>query len=454
MASAQPGISPAASLPDATRTLTSPVRALKPNNQVKKHHRHAAPTPSGTPLLHRGDASIFTHPTRQNGVTLHITSAESKVALLTAVQCARQSFFIETFEWHDDHAGNELIQALAARKRAAAAVGEHFDAKVLIDWEGMQSRPGDEAVVAKLKAAGVEVLVYHEGYFNGPNIAPLTHRKLYIQDGDRFMTGGRNIGDEYLNKTFKDATGQRQNGWHDLLVTIEGEETSRAIKAFYDDWVVAGGASPTRIPVVNASPTGTAKVQTFVTDPDRQIYGIRTAHAAMIASARHEIDLQVPYLSDSTLIAQLLAAKRARPKLNIRVMLPAQHENTTSGQAYALLNEDSARQLVAGGIEVRMFGGGHENGHAVARFSHLKAMVVDGQVLSVGSANGDARTYGLNHELISVIEDPTSVNHFMDSVIRPDWRDAKPFDPTASAANQSPFAALTTSLLKGIGSLL
>ncbi|MDB5100078.1 MAG: phospholipase family protein [Cyanobacteria bacterium RYN_339] len=402
--------------------------------------------------LHRIQTRVFTDPTTRNQLTLHVSAAESRQALLGAIAEAKQSFFIQTFEWHDDQAGNAVIQALAARIRQAKAQGRPFDAKVIIDWNGMQDRAGDEAVVRKLQAIGVDVQVFHPGYLNDGRISPLSHRKLYIQDGDKFLTGGRNIGDEYLGAAYTDAKGVRQNGWHDLLVTIEGEETSRAIVAFFQDWVQNGGHPPDAYPETHPHPTGTAKVQTFITDPDSGEFSLRRTHRTMIAEAKREIMLVVPYLSDATLIDDLIAAKRRNPQLSVKVLLPSVNEGSTGGDVYALLNPDNARRLAAAGVEVRMFGGGHEGDRALSRFSHMKAMVVDRQLLSVGSANGDTRSYETNHENITVIDDAAAVNDFMARVALPDWADGRSFD-ARKQVYQDPLDSLKTQVLQGFNFL-
>ena len=379
-----------------------------------------------------GGTKLFNQPTFRNAMTLHSTAADSQRALLDSIASAESSFVIQTFE---------VIAALAARKRRAAAEGKPFEVRVLIDGMGMRAHSGDRAVVRKLAAIGANVRVFEEVKGNAERGDPfsqdndvrgtaLTHRKLYIQDGARFMTGGRNIGDEYLQPTYKDkSSGKETNSWHDLLVTIEGDETARAIGSFYQDWVMSGGQKPVNLPTTPSSPTGRIKMQSFDTDPEHGIFSIRSAHQTMIEGARKEIVLMVPYLSDDTLIDQLIAAKFARPSLSIKIMLPEIGEPTLSGRIFTVLNARSAAKLSAAGIEVRMCGGGTEDGVAIQRFSHIKGLVVDRRVLSVGSANGDARSYRANHESITVMDDPATTQKFLDEIALPDWDSSRPYDP-------------------------
>lgn len=394
----------------------------------------------------RAEATIFDHPTTGNAVTFHVTAAESQQALLDSIKNAKSSFAIETFEWHDDRAGNAVVNALAARIRAARARGKRFDVRVIIDGTGMKDRPGDRAIVDKLRAIGVDARVY-----NLPN-GTLTHRKLYIQDGDQFITGGRNIGDEYLNRTYIGNDGQRHNGWHDLMLTVEGSETERILASFYQDWALVGGTVPDHVPATHPSETGATMVQSFGTDPDRNIYSIRRAHNAMIAGAQYEIVLEVPYLSDTEMLNNLIAAKQRRPGLSIKVIIPGVPEGSMEGAVMDIVDRQSAARLQAAGIDVRVFNGGHENGKALRRFSHLKALVVDRQIVSVGSANADARTFQSNHELNTVISDPNVAADLMNKVLLPDWQDAHAFDPSTAQA-RDPLTALRNGILGGLSGL-
>ncbi len=73
----------------------------------------------------------------------------------------------------------------------------------------------------------------------------------------------------------------------------------------------------------------------------------------------------------------------------------------------------------------------------VTAFSHFKAMAIDGRVLSIGSANGDARTLAHNHELNCLIDDPATAATFINEVLAPDWRAAKPI--TQADIDEIPF---------------
>ncbi len=377
----------------------------------------------------KAEAAVLKNPTLRNKVTFHVNAAESHQAMIDSIRTSEKSFFIETFIWHNDEAGNEIIQALGERIKRAKAEGNTFDAKVLIDWFGLRQGTGgatDTEIVNKLRAAGVDVLEFARGYLDEGKLIPITHRKFYIKDGTSFMTGGRNIGDEYGKATFKNPKGVVEPAWHDLLYTVEGDETGRIIDEFFRNWKRAGGAVPAVKPEIRPHATGRTKIESFITDPHEKIRTLAKAHYDLVANAEREIIVMYPYLSDDKFVAALIKAKKKNPALSVKIILPANKEASAEGGIYSLLNKESARQLMKVGAEVRMNAGGVLDGKAVNRFSHFKGFVVDRKIVSVGSANGDARTFKNNHELNTVIADAATAADFLRQVADKDWAHSTP----------------------------
>lgn len=386
----------------------------------------------------RAEAAVLKNPTVRNAVTFHVDPAASHAAMIDSIKNAKDSFYIETFIWHNDAAGNEVIAAMAERIKRAKAEGKPFDAKVLIDWFGLRQGTGgatDTQIVDKLRTAGVDVLEFARGWVDDGKWIPITHRKLYVQDGTQFMTGGRNIGDEYGKAAFTNPKGKVEPGWHDLLYTVQGEETGRIITEFYRNWERAGGKRPLVRPTIVPHPTGRTKIESFITDPHVKIHSLAKAHVDLILNAEKSITVMYPYLSDDKLVKALITAKKKNPKLEIRIILPASKEASAEGGIYSLLNKETARQLMKHGIEVRMYAGPVKNGEAEFLFSHFKGMVIDREIVSVGSANGDARTFLRNHELNTVIADKRTAEDFLKQVADKDWADAAPLTKADLAAD-------------------
>ena len=108
----QGALLPAASRPKAPAAQQSPPgSALEVEPRGRSHPAHAG------------------HPAQRD--QLPPLPDASREALLDAIRNAKHSFHIETFIWHNDESGNEIIQALAARKAQAKREGRDFDVKVL-----------------------------------------------------------------------------------------------------------------------------------------------------------------------------------------------------------------------------------------------------------------------------------------------------------------------------------
>ena len=406
------------------------------NNRMPK----AAPQPprdvtAGRVIARNGTLGVerlaLDKPTFHNKVTLHVSPDESRLAILDAIKNAKQAFWLEIFIWHNDESGQEIAQALIDRKRLADERGEPFDMKILIDWSGLRDATNptkDTEIVKLLENNGIDVLTFNKGSVDptATGATPITHRKLFIQDGTKYLSGGRNIGDEYLKPTFFSPGKQSERSWHDLMFTVEGDETARIQREFLKNWVHAGGKMPATIPQAKKAVGGSAWVQSVVTDPHLHKKELRETQLKLIRYAQSEIRIVYPYFSDDAMIQELILAKKRNPKLDIKVMMPGKGERGIPGFLYSNLNMETARQLTAAGITVRFQSEFHVGGEKVESFSHFKAMVVDGKVLSIGSANGDARTLSQNHELNSIIYDKAAARKFIDEQLEPDWKSAKP----------------------------
>lgn len=224
-----------------------------------------------------------------------------------------------------------------------------------------------------------------------------------------------------MRSTYELSGGERVLGWHDLLYTVAGEETGRLREAFFKNWERAGGKRPADPAPVVPDPVGQVAMETITTDPQARAYGLREAHERLMRHAEREIVAIYPYFSDDRLIESMIEAKRRNPALSVKVLLPGVRQKGKQGLMYEVLNEESAMQLLKAGAEVRLFDGAGSD-----RFSHFKGLAIDGEILSLGSANADARTYKNNHELNTLIEDVETARDFYRQVISPDWASARP----------------------------
>ena len=96
--------------------------------------------------------------------------------MLAAIRGAKETINFETYIYWSGAIGKEFADALAERARAGVKV------HVLLDWVGSQKM--DEALVAEMKSAGVEIQKYHPPHWSHlGRLNNRTHRKLLVVDG-------------------------------------------------------------------------------------------------------------------------------------------------------------------------------------------------------------------------------------------------------------------------------
>lgn len=345
-----------------------------------------------------------------NQVSLFVDGRTAFPALVDLIRGAKSTLYIETMIWHNDDTGRRIAEeVVAARKRGV-------DVKVLVDSVGQHfgaGRNNDPKLLAWMRAQGVDVHTFNPRFLSANGVA-ITHHKLYIADNERFLSGGMNIGNEY------------EHDWHDMLFQVQGPATREAVSEFAINWAKTTGkrlaVSPAAAaaPAINPSP-GTAAVGIAVTDPDGRRFELRQTTLNLIGSAKHSIRVQMPYNSDDALMEALKAA--ARRGVNVEYIMPAYSNDSI---LFDKLNLAEAQALAKAGVKVRLYGAGTEAGRAEQRFSHLKMMLIDDVVASVGSANADFRSFRNNNELNAYIADPEFTRTIRQDIWDKDWQGAKP----------------------------
>jgi cardiolipin synthase len=201
------------------------------------------------------------------------------------------------------------------------------------------------------------------------------HKKLIVADDVAYI-GGMNFSDHNF-------------AWHDMMLRIEGREAASFLAAdFQSTW--DGDAH--------------LKRQTFG-DLDLSCLDGRTNDAGFrplfeaIAEARRQIVVVSPYLS-FPFIDHLGAA--ARRGLSVEVLTPLPN-NKPLVKNYLLAACERA------GLSVRL----------TSEMSHLKAMLIDEELLALGSSNYDFPSYYSMEEFLALIRSPSLVSSFEAEVLVP-----------------------------------
>lgn len=332
--------------------------------------------------------------TTGNGAVLTVGPSENLAALRRLILDAKASIYLETFDFGNEGMGAQLVPLLAARAQ------EGLEVKVVMDYIGSRFTKGHKQMVATLRAAGVEVLIYRprtivkDDKRIGMNI---THRKLYLADGRVALVGGVN-----LSKGFDDTT-------QDLLIAWTGPVVAQLYAEYAHDWKLAKGGPLNQQPV-DVPASGDVEAQIVVTSPGEARYEARDAIYRAIDTAQVEVRIENQYLWDDRMITRLLAALKRGVK--VRAIVPGGH----SGEVLMNVHGGDLLRLQQAGAEVRLYRGPDPNAHL-----HAKYFGVDDAWAATGSVNADTRALVDNQELDILITDPALARAVQTRLFERDW---------------------------------
>ncbi|NLA66939.1 MAG: cardiolipin synthase B [Gammaproteobacteria bacterium] len=333
-------------------------------------HRHAV----ADPQLRR-EMAVLLGPAilPGNHVVDYQNGDEIFPAMLDAIRAARETITFETYIYWSGDIGGEFADALSERAKAGVAV------HLLVDWVG--SIKMDEEMLQRMKDAGVMVERYRPlHWYNLGRMNNRTHRKLLVVDGRVGFTGGVGIADQWTGHA------QDPDHWREVHFRIEGPVVAQMQSAFNDNWIKTTGTllnGPAYFPPLERA--GDMDAHMFIASPAGGSESMHLMYLTAIAAAEHTIDLAASYFVPDELIMKALVAARERG-VRVRVLLPGEHIDS---ETVRLSSKASWGALLEAGIEI------HEYQPTML---HVKLLIVDGELVSLGSTNFDIRSFRLNDE--------------------------------------------------------
>ena len=328
-------------------------------------------------------------------------------AMLEAIRGAKKTITLETYIYWSESIGTEFSEALAERARAGVKV------HVMLDFMG--SMKMDNAQVDKMKAAGVQVQRYHKPvWWKLARMNNRTHRKLLIVDGTVGFTGGVGIADQWRGNA------QDEDHWRDSHFRVEGPVVGQMQAVFNDNWTKATGVvldGPAYFPPLQ--PKGTMPAQMFSSSPTGGSESMHLMYLMAITSARETIDLSASYfVPDELTVRTLIAA--AKRGVKVRLITPG---HIIDSDLVRAASRDRWPELLAAGVQVSEY---------QPTMYHVKTLIVDKLLVSVGSTNFDNRSFSINDEANLNVLDAGFATQMTD-VFDADWKLAKPVTPQALA---------------------
>ena len=293
--------------------------------------------------------------------------------MLAAIRAAKTSITFETYIYWSGDVGREFAEALA--ERAQQGVRVH----VLLDWVG--SAKMDDSLVATMESAGIKVRKFHPPHWSHlGRLNNRTHRKLLIVDGRIGFTGGVGIAPQWTGRA------EDPKHWRDTHFEVEGPVVAQMQSVFIDNWIKVTGEvlhGPGYFPTLAAAGPGQAQV--FSSSPSGGSESMQLMYLLAITAASRSIDLSAAYFVPDELTRQALLEAMKRG-VKLRIVVPGKHidSDTVRSASRATWGPLLAAGAVIAEYEPTMY--------------HCKVLIIDGQLVSVGSTNFDNRSFRLNDE--------------------------------------------------------
>ncbi len=316
-----------------------------------------------------------------NEITPLINGERFFPVMLDAIRRARKTITLETYIWSSGKISDQFIAALIERARAGV--------KVHVLADGMGSLKFDHDEQDRMKAAGIEFLVYarEKWWHFKPNINHRTHRKILVVDGEVGFTGGMCIDDRWLG----DADSEKV--WRETQVRVVGPAVRQMQAVFIANWLQTTSrllVGAEYFPAMGR-PAGESLAQCYRSGRNESPENARIAHLLAIAGARRSIQIaQAYFVPDDLAIEMLLAARRRG--VEIEVIVPAINDSRFGRAA----SRSRWGRLLEAGVKIHQY---------LPAMYHCKVMIVDDVFATVGSVNFDNRSFAINDEVaLNVID--------------------------------------------------
>jgi len=336
-------------------------------------------------------------------------------AMFAAIRAARDHINLETYIFEPDEVGTEFAALLLEKQAVGVQVNVIYDSVGCIDTP--------KEFFERLRAGGVRTLEFNpvnpaQGNKKEWLLNNRDHRKLLVVDGKTAFVGGINISDTYSSGSFsrpREKGTEREVGWRDTHLQIEGPAVAEFQKYFLDTW--ARQKAPP-LPSRNYFPPlrkqGNEIVRTIGSEADATDRPIYLTLLSAIGHAERNIHLTIAYfVPDPQLRAAL--ADAARRGVDVQLVLPGKTDSWAVFQA----GRSHYDELLRAGVRI------YERRDAVL---HSKTASIDGVWSTIGSTNLDWRSFLHNDELNAVILGADFARQ-MDSMFAKDRAASNPIDP-------------------------
>ncbi|MED0964407.1 MULTISPECIES: cardiolipin synthase [Bacillus] len=303
---------------------------------------------------------------RSGDFQLYTNGDELYRNLFDDINRAEKYIYIHFYIVGKDETSQEFLRLL--EKKASSGV----DVKLSVDRIGGYKLK--KKIISQLKEKGVRFTFSKTPKFKNLffSLHQRNHRRIVTIDGKVSYIGGFNIGKEYLGQDPKFGP------WRDYHVRIEGDGAADMERKFAEDWQEDTGE---KFPIHHGLPIqGNVKYQYVFSNGK----GLWQEYGPLLKKAKHSLIIATPYFVPSKEMMQGLKDALNRG-VRVKILVPFKSDAVMLKQAaYPHLKE-----MLMAGAEIYQYRNG---------FFHGKVTIIDDEIVDVGTANFDNRSFYLNTE--------------------------------------------------------
>lgn len=315
-----------------------------------------------------------------NQYKLITEGTEAYIQLMKEIAEASSSIELATYVFSYDVTTIKILEELTKRAEEGVRV------RLLLDVVGSFGVYLSQKHFQPLKDAGGEVAFFtpilrrpFQSYINLRN-----HRKIYLFDRERLLSGGMNLSNEYLGEA------SDSKRWDDILYYLEGPAVFSFYQIFHNDWNYArGDDEPLELTetLEHITTTGENIVQVVPSGPDIPTDALYETLLNAIYTCKERIWIVTPYfVPDDNIVKALIIAHHKG--VDVKLITPKQSDHLIAD----LGRSSYMRELDAIGVDVVLYEG---------EMLHAKAILFDDLGGMVGSVNIDNRSLFLNYEIVT-----------------------------------------------------
>lgn len=322
--------------------------------------------------------------TFDNDIKVYDKASDKYDMMFDDIKNAKNSIHISYYIIRKDYYGKQLLDLLVEKAKSGVEV------RLIFDHIGSKLT-SKKFFKPLIKAGGKVEKFFPSRIFLKLYINHRNHRKMVIIDGKVAYIGGMNIGKEYVGED------KKITPWADRHLRIQGMGVYMVQTQFFLDYLFV---AKEKIKLEDSEilkkyysedkVDGNKILQIVSSGPDYKESNIRDSYLKMINNAKDSIIIESPYLILDEAISTALKLA-ASSGVKIKIIIP----NVPDKKMIYLATLSYARELMGYGIEVYCYKG----------FMHSKLIIVDDDLVSIGTANMDRRSFSLNFEMNAIIYD-------------------------------------------------